>query len=161
MNGVRQVLGAQASSEAAEADIEPAQVDDLPSLSVMLKENGLPTLGFEECLPNCLLARRGERAIGAVALELHGETALLRSLVVDARERGQGLGQRLTATIVERARVLQVKRVYLLTETASAFFARFGFREIERDAVAAPVARSVEFTTACPATAAVMALELR
>ena len=55
----------------------------------------------------------------------------------------------------------KIKSVYLLTETAGGFFPRFGFRAIPRDAVDPAVQRSVELTSACPASALVMRLELR
>ena len=42
--------------------------------------------------------------------------------------------------------------VYLLTETASGFFPRFGFHPTHRAAVDLAVQQSVEFTSACPAS---------
>ena len=46
--------------------------------------------------------------------------------------------------------------VYLLTTTADGFFPRFGFSRITRDDVPDSVKGSVEFRSACPASAVVM-----
>jgi len=50
--------------------------------------------------------------------------------------------------------------LYLLTTTAADFFPRCGFRRIARADVAPAVQQSVEFTTACPSSALVMARQL-
>jgi amino-acid N-acetyltransferase len=139
---------------------EPARRTDLASLLRLLASNELPTIGFSECVANCIVVRERGRPIGGVALELHGQSAVLRSLVVDESYRGRGLGQLLTGAILERARGQDVRVVYLLTTNADAFFARFGFTPVGREAVADAVRASVEFTVACPATAAAMTLEL-
>jgi len=44
----------------------------------------------------------------------------------------------------------------LLTTTAADFFPKFGFEPIARADVPASVQSSIEFTSACPATATVM-----
>jgi amino-acid N-acetyltransferase len=98
--------------------------------------------------------------VGSAALELYGNAALLRSVAVDQNLRGQGLGQQLTRAALDLAGQHGVETVYLLTETATDFFPRFGFQPIARSAVAPAVQQSVEFTSACPASAAVLALDL-
>ncbi|TLY54076.1 MAG: GNAT family N-acetyltransferase, partial [Gemmatimonadetes bacterium] len=86
--------------------------------------------------------------------------ALLRSVAVAAAVRGQGLGQRLTTAALELASRHGVRTVYLLTETAGEFFPKLGFTMIERSAVDPAVQVSQEFTTACPASALVMAKQI-
>jgi amino-acid N-acetyltransferase len=85
---------------------------------------------------------------------------LLRSVAVDETRRGEGLGHQLTQAALDLARARGLKTVYLLTTTAATFFPRFGFREIARDEVDPAVQRSVEFTKACPASAAAMRADL-
>ena len=75
--------------------------------------------------------------------------------------RGTGLGGRLTEAALELSRNLAIAEAYLLTETADLFFPRFGFRPLPRSEVSLGVRRSVEFTSACPASARAMVLELR
>jgi amino-acid N-acetyltransferase len=152
-------LGAHRAGEAPAA-VEPARAEDLPALLGLLDSGGLPTLGFHDCLGSCLVVRSDGDLVGAVALELYGQAGLLRSLVVDESRRGHALGGLLTSAILQLARGRGVGAVYLLTETATAFFARFGFVTVDRAEIPATVRRSVEFTVACPATAVAMALEL-
>jgi hypothetical protein len=48
----------------------------------------------------------------------------------------------------------------LLTTTAERFFPKFGFESIARTDVPATVQASIEFTSACPTSAAVMRKQL-
>src|SRR5450755_439821 len=53
-----------------------------------------------------------------------------------------------------------VQEVYLLTETASDYFLRFGFRPIDRSAIAPAIHASVEWTSVCPASVQAMVLQI-
>lgn len=140
--------------------IEPARATDLGGVLELLRRSQLPTDDLERHLATTLVARRDGAVVGSAALELYGTGALLRSVAVAADLRGQGLGQQLTDAALALARDRHVKRVYLLTTTAGDFFPRFGFRHIARSEVDPGVQQSVEFTSACPASAQVMAREL-
>lgn len=140
--------------------IAPAGTEDLPAILALLGQSHLPEAGLGAHLATTLVARDGSSIVGTAALELYGRAALLRSVAVDPTQRGRGLGQRLTAAALDLARARGVRAVYLLTETAAGFFPKLGFRPIARDAVDAGVQTSIEFTTACPASALAMALEL-
>ena len=136
--------------------IRPARPGDFSEAAGLLSDSGLPLDGLEERFANALVASRGERIVGCVALEIYGDQALLRSLVVAPAHRGTLLGERLTSEALRMARERGVRDVYLLTETAAGFFPRFGFRVEERDRAPAAVRESVEFRAACPATATLM-----
>jgi amino-acid N-acetyltransferase len=140
--------------------IEPATADDLSAVLDLLRRSELPTADLERHLPTTVVARRGGRVIGSAALEMYGTSALLRSVAVDPAARGEGLGQRVTAAALHLARSQRVTTVYLLTTTAGEFFPRFGFHRIERSAVDPAVQASVEFTTACPSSALVLARDI-
>jgi amino-acid N-acetyltransferase len=77
-------------------------------------------------------------------------------VAVDSGERGAGLGSELTRAALQRAREHDVAAVYLLTTTAERFFPKFGFEVIDRADVPPSVARSAEFSGACPSSATVM-----
>jgi arsenate reductase len=132
---------------------------DLPRVLAFLGANGLPGDGLEHAT-DLLMARVGATILGTAALEACGGEALLRSVAVDPALRGTGLGQDLTRAALEAAKRRGVHRVFLLTETAARFFPRFGFTEIARDAVPEAIRRTVEFASACPASAGVMVLEI-
>ncbi|HSL01707.1 MAG TPA: arsenic resistance N-acetyltransferase ArsN2 [Rubrobacteraceae bacterium] len=146
---------------AASIPIEPARPGELPEILALLEECGLPPDGLGDHLSSTLVARWKGRVVGSAALELYERTALLRSIAVRRDLRGAGLGGRLTAVTLNLALELGVEEAYLLTETASSFFPRFGFRRIPRSKVPEDVRRSVEFVSACPAGARAMALTLR
>jgi amino-acid N-acetyltransferase len=140
--------------------IDAARDSDLPAVLALLERTDLPPNGLSDHLATTLVARHTSSIVGSAALELYGHAALLRSVAVDQAWRGQGLGQQLTCAALDLARQHGVTTVYLLTETATNFFPRFGFQPIARSAVAEAVQQSVEFTSACPAGATVLALDL-
>lgn len=140
--------------------IEVARAADLRAILDLLATRGLPQDGLADHLDATLVARDGDRVLGCAALEQYGSAALLRSVAVAADQQGGGLGQRLTRAALDLGRERGIDRVYLLTETAADFFPRFGFRPCTRDAVPGPVKQSVEFVSACPASALVLAADL-
>jgi UDP-N-acetylmuramate: L-alanyl-gamma-D-glutamyl-meso-diaminopimelate ligase len=84
--------------------------------------------------------------VGCVALEVYGEAAILRSLAVKKEARGIGYGWLLAETAVTMARHRGIKRIYLLTENASDFFAaKLGFRIVDISTVSPAVANSSTF----------------
>jgi amino-acid N-acetyltransferase len=95
-----------------------------------------------------------------VGLELYGESALLRSAAVEESWRGSGVGRVLVERALDLARGRGIEDVYLLTTTAEYYFPKFGFVCVRRDEVAQGVRSSVEFQTACPASATVMCKHL-
>lgn len=136
--------------------IRPAVENDLLRAERLLREAHLPLDGFREHLADAMVAERSSEIVGCVELELYGEAALLRSLVVSPAERGQDLGKRLTSEALRLAKDRGSRDVYLLTETADRFFPRFGFTTLDRSEAPAAVLASVEFQSACPKTAIFM-----
>jgi len=133
-----------------------AENSDLDGISSLLRECRLPVDGVEEALAHAVVAPAGDCIVGCVALELHGGVALLRSLAVSPSARGRGLGAALTREALKMARNLGARDVYLLTETAGDFFPRFGFAAEDRATAPASLQASVEFRSACPASARMM-----
>jgi amino-acid N-acetyltransferase len=75
---------------------------------------------------------------------------------VEESWRGSGVGRVLVERALDLARQRGIEDVYLLTTTAENYFPKFGFTCVSRDSVADRVRASVEFQTACPASATVM-----
>jgi amino-acid N-acetyltransferase len=140
--------------------IEQARREALPEIVSFLAENRLPEAGLSDHGSELLVARQKGRIVGTAALEVYDRDALLRSVAVDSTLRGTGLGQRLTRAALDAATRRGVTRVFLLTETAAGFFPRFGFADIARADVPDSIRRTVEFASACPASARVMMLDV-
>jgi amino-acid N-acetyltransferase len=137
-----------------------AHEGDGPLVADLLRRARLPIDGVADHLPRFVLAFLDGALVGCAGLEVYGAPALLRSVAVAEEQRGTGLGQALVHRILDQARADGVREVFLLTETAPAFFPKFGFVPITRAEVPDAVKASVEFTGACCASAAVMRLPL-
>lgn len=136
--------------------IERARPDDLKGVLRLLEQQALPLDGADRLAEALVVARQAGEVVGAAGLELYADGALLRSVVVDASVQGQGLGRRLIEAALALADRRGLSTVFLLTTTAAGLFPRFGFERIERDDVPESVRASVEFQSACPASAVVM-----
>jgi len=148
---------------AQKTNIERAAAADLPGLLSLLDSVNLPREGVAEHLSNFLVARDAAgRTVGCIGIERHGPVALLRSAAVAPDLQGTGLGQRLTAALLEHARAEGVAEVVLLTTTARKFFAeKFGFREAARADYDAQLAASPEWNLPRCSSAVFMRLNLR
>jgi amino-acid N-acetyltransferase len=97
---------------------------------------------------------------GIVGLELYGEHALLRSLAVDPDTRGRGCARALVEGAERHARRCGVRRLYLLTTTAADFFARLGYKRVEREKAPDSIRATSEFSTLCPSSSVLMLKEV-
>ena len=136
--------------------ITRASAADLAAINALLTGNGLPVDGLADHVETAFVARNGERVVGAAGLELYPDGGLLRSVVVDPEFRDTGLGRKLVEAVTDLARVEHVPALYLLTTTAADYFPKLGFVTIARELVPAGVRQSVEFVSACPASASAM-----
>jgi amino-acid N-acetyltransferase len=141
-------------------DVQRAVASDAESIARLLRASELPEAGVFDRLASTLVARDEERVVGTAALEIYGEQALLRSVAVASDQQGLGVGKTLTEAALQLGKNIGIRQVYLLTTTAVAYFPRFGFMPIDRNAVPAPVQQSVEFHGACPASAVAMTRSL-
>ena len=135
--------------------------DHLGRLEALLGSNALPTEDCAEQTGNFYGIFDLDRLIAAGGLEPADEYCLLRSVVVAPAYRGRGLGRGMTEFLLERARAAGCARVFLLTETAADYFARFGFEPVARDGVPAPIAQTRQFASLCPDSASCLAIDLR
>jgi amino-acid N-acetyltransferase len=132
---------------------------DFTRIAQLLRDAGLPLDGLKGH-ENFLLLCRDHRAIGCAAIERYGEYGLLRSVALEPEERRHALGRRLVQEALQQARRDGIAELILFTTTAAPFFERLGFQAIQREGVPAPLRASVEFQSACPASATVMRLVL-
>ena len=140
--------------------IEAAREHDLPEIRALLDRLHLPLAGVDEHVSTMLVARSGDQIVGTAALEMYADGALLRSVAVEPRQQGKQIGHQLTEAALRLAATRGANTVFLLTTTAERFFPKFGFEQISRDQVPSSVRASVEFQSACPASASVMRKQL-
>jgi N-acetylglutamate synthase-like GNAT family acetyltransferase len=138
-------------------DAAPADLEAIRALLTSLK---LPVDGVAEHLGRFMVLELDGRFAGTAGLEVYGERGLLRSLAVAPSRQGVGFGQYLYEAVVDRARELGVRELFLLTETAERFFRHNGFAVVPRAAAGPELNGSVEFRAACPASAVCMRLRL-
>ncbi len=74
----------------------------------------------------------GGEIVGTVCLHICWEDlAEVRSLAVDGKQEGRGIGRRLVSACLQEARALGLKRGFALTYKPG-FFSKLGFEEIEK-----------------------------
>jgi amino-acid N-acetyltransferase len=129
----------------------------LASVVALLSGAALPTDDLTDAhCENFFFAGAAATPTGLVGLEIYGDVALLRSLVVTPRLRGAGEGTALLRHAEDQARARGVRELYLLTTTAESFFARQGYARAARDTAPAAIRATREFSGICPASSAFM-----
>ena len=98
--------------------------------------------------------------VGFGALEIHGEHALLRSVVTLPPLRHRGIGSAIVAALETEARNTGCRAIWLLTIDATPLFSRLGYESCERTSVPAAIRQTQQFAALCPASAAVMTKSL-
>lgn len=129
-------------------------------LTGFLQGLGLITSDLPADLSGFTLAFDGEQIVGSAGMEVNGGIGLLRSLAVAETHRNQQLGQRLFTAALDYAKLREVKEVYLITNTAEAYFAQKGFQRVERSEVPVEISQTEQFSSLCPSSSAVMKMKL-
>lgn len=139
---------------------ERARPEELDAALELLRRAGLPEQGVAKSFGHYLVVRDAVRLVGLCGLEVHGASALLRSVVVDPQYRGEGVGQALLDGACDLARKVGATSLYLLTTSTRDYFARAGFQDVPRADAPPGIRDSWEFKSGCPSTAAFMRREV-
>jgi amino-acid N-acetyltransferase len=130
---------------------------DIGALNQLLEIANLPLVESNDSTENFFKAVNESGVImGAIGLEKHGNSALLRSLVVNENYRGQGIAKLLVDQIINLSKNLNLKKLVLLTTTADKYFDKHHFERIQRNDVPEEIKHSREFSSICPVSAIVM-----
>ncbi|CAN7340896.1 Amino-acid acetyltransferase [compost metagenome] len=138
-----------------------ASLADLPQIAALLEQCRLTTDGVAEIIDSFHVAHSDSRIIGCAAAERHGESIVIRSVAVEPASRDRGVATRLVDALLMRARGTDVRHAVLLSESAPAYFARWGFSLIPADKAPSDARASSEFQGAPPTSALCMHCELR
>ncbi len=136
--------------------IEPAAAEDFSSVCALLESAQLPTADLRQDMAHFFLAIIGDDTVGAIGLDPYGSSGLLRSMIVQPEFRNMGIAAHLVETLEAHAKKEGVEELYLITNTAEQFFAKIGFKKIQRDQLPDAVAGSAEFNGLCPASSTIM-----
>ena len=137
-----------------------ATANDLTQITSLLKQNNLP---FEDCaehLKNFIVLENEQKIIGTGGLEIYGNIGLLRSIAVLPEFQNQGLGENIYLKIKTFARSCNINQLFLLTETADHYFAKHGFKTVNRESVPNKIRKTEQFSGLCPTSAIVMSCNI-
>ena len=127
--------------------VVPAKSSDLPAIRALLGSVNLAYPDVDERVGDLLVLRDPVLQVGGcVAMELYRDAGVLRALATSPGRRGEGLGWMLADAALTRARARGARRVFLVTESASDFFAeKFGFRLVSPQVIDEAVLASSNF----------------
>jgi amino-acid N-acetyltransferase len=108
-----------------------------------------------------LLASEQGSPVGMIGIEAYAQIGLLRSLIVDKKCRGKGLGAQLVAALETKAAAKGLTELWLLTIDADAFFVRLDYEVMQRADAPIEIQNSAEFSSLCPGDAVLMRKRLR
>jgi len=118
---------------------------DLPTLVLLIAAGELPPLFLEPFVDGFLVVEHQDRIVGAGGVEMYGEDAVIRSVVVDAEARGLGLGLEIARLLDEDARASGARNVFLFSLHAWRFWLRLGYDELPLDQWPEPVRENWQY----------------
>ena len=141
------------------AEIRATLPGDREAVIQLLQQAGLPTDDVSDDLVSTFLSARDSlegSIVGLVGVQPFGNFGLLRSLVVQPKLRGQGLGLRLLLAAEQSARNVGVSELWLLTIDADTFFTSHGYSTHGREDAPNAIQATREFSELCPDDAILM-----
>ena len=138
----------------------PLVAEALPAMRAALRAASLPADDLDEPSLTLFAYERFGRVVGYGGFEVHGDVALLRSIVVRPDHRSEGIGRRIVELLIASAGGLGVERAYLLTTDARDYFEGLGFEVVDRRDAPAALMQTRQMAGLCPASAVLMAKAL-
>ncbi len=139
-----------------EIEVNVATKNQLNEIKSLLKKLSLVYEDADKYVENFIVVLENKQIVGCAGFEKYDEVGLLRSVAVDSKHQGKGIGHKLIKEINENAKKREIKEFYLLTDSASQFFVKFGFEEVSRANVDERIKKTHEYSEACPESAIVM-----
>lgn len=125
--------------------VRRARTSDVPAIKslvdvysgrILLEKN---LVNLYESVQEFWVAELGDRVVGCGALHvLWADLGEVRTVAVHPEVKGHGVGKLIVEQLVDVARELELRRLFVLTFEVD-FFARYGFAEIEGTPVTAEV----------------------
>jgi amino-acid N-acetyltransferase len=140
--------------------LRSASEADTEKIVALLAQCGLATEDVAEILDSFQIALCDDSIVGCAAAERHGQSIVIRSVAVAPAYRDRGVASRLVEKLLVRARGTEVRQAFLLSTSAPAYFARWGFSHIPAHKAPSELQASLEFTNAARTSALCMYCEL-
>ena len=133
------------ASNGAPMFAQPLATWEREGLKAALLRAGQPTDDVEDESTLFWRFERDDVPVGFAGLEVHGQDALLRSIVTLPPLRQSGVGAAMVAKIEVEARARGAQAVYLVTQGDDAFFTKIGYARCEREQVPPAIATTPLF----------------
>ena len=145
---------------AATRQIKKAQSQEYGSSIEFLRNKQLPAEDIDTNKIRFFISFTENEIAGTIGLEIYESIALLRSMATDPVYRNRGVAPSLLEALIEYAKKKEVKELYLLTETAEAFFHKRGFLKINREEAPQEIKQSTEVSHICSFSVVLMKKEI-
>jgi amino-acid N-acetyltransferase len=117
--------------------------------SILLSQH-LPVESIGTGVTDFYIGSENGAIVGIGGFEYYGDDVLLRSVAVPTNLQSRCIGSQIVDWMLDVATQKGFKRVFLLTETASAFFAKKGFTIINRSLITNnALKKSTQFSGGC------------
>ena len=116
-----------------QATFRAATADDVPAMSALIASENLPPFFIEEFLDGFIVSDRDGAMLACGGVEIYGDCAVIRSIVVAPEGRGLGLGRRAAELLMEQGRERGASEFYLFTMDAWPFWQHLGFADVALD----------------------------
>lgn len=110
-----------------ELALRTGRPDEVEEISKLITSEGMPAREVDRWIDGFWVLDDGEKLVGCAGVEVYGEAAVLRSVMVAPDLRGIGEGVRIIERALDYMREKGARRCYLFTMTAQTWFPRFGF----------------------------------
>jgi amino-acid N-acetyltransferase len=111
------------------------RADDVPALAQLIAAGELPPLFIAEFVEGFVVLEHDREIIGCGGLEVYDDASgVIRSVVVDERVRGRGVGEKIARLLTEDALGAGIEDLYLFTMHAHPFWQRLGYIDVPLEA---------------------------
>ena len=114
----------------ATINIQKAGEKDFETVCKLLLQENLPIADLNPLLENFFIAVEDNKITGVIGMDRYGKDGLLRSAIVQKEYRNKGIAAALVARLFDEAAKQGVSTLYLITDTAAAYFEKKGFKYI-------------------------------
>jgi GNAT superfamily N-acetyltransferase len=140
---------------------DPLGSDEVEAFRAALVEVGLRAGDISAAGVQPFRFQRNLKPVGYGALEVYGPDVLLRSIVVAADARGEGVGRMIVEWLLTHAAAFGAGRAFLFTTNARAYFERLGFEVVDRSRAPQSILATRQAIGLCPASAVLLTRTIR